>query len=139
MGEDYFAWESSGLDGGRQAMAYIRERMEVPVSDEYLIAVLYAVCDFMRGQNQSDLRGARQRKKDAGLRGEGRVPYGGSDKNGKVRAGEPETLARIYADADSGASCRAIADHLVAAGILTRYAMPWRETTIRRLLAARQI
>lgn len=99
--------------------------------------ILASFAQYERASICLKLRGARQRIKAAGGRGEGRVPYGKTDKNGAVRPGEPETLARIYADADSGASCRAIADHLAAAGIQTRYGMAWRETTVRRILAAR--
>ena len=106
--------------------------------ERQLFRVLLA--GFAQYERQSivlKLRGARQRLKDAGGRGEGRVPYGGVDKHGISRPGEAETLARIKADSDSGASDRAIADHLNAAGILSRYGNPWRATTIRRILAAR--
>jgi DNA invertase Pin-like site-specific DNA recombinase len=89
--------------------------------------VLASFAEYERASIVLKLRGARQRKKDETGRCEGRKPYG-------HKPGEREILDRIHADALSGASIRAIADHLNAAGIQTRYGRPWRASTIAKLL-----
>lgn len=80
--------------------------------------------------------GARQRVKAAGGRGEGRVPYGRADKHGVVRPGEAEILADLKAWHASGVSCALMAETLNSQERLTRYGRQWRDTTIRRMLAA---
>lgn len=97
--------------------------------------ILASFAEYERASIVLKLRGARQRKKDAGLRGEGRVPYGAADKHGVSRPGEPETLADIKAWQANGTSAGLIAETLNGQKRFTRYGHPWRASTIRRLLA----
>ena len=65
------------------------------------------------------LRGARQRKKARGERGEGRHAYG-------EKPGEEVTLQRILALQSTGHSTRAIANFLNTAGDATRMGGTWK-------------
>jgi DNA invertase Pin-like site-specific DNA recombinase len=74
------------------------------------------------------LRGARQRKKARGERGEGRHAYG-------EKPGEEVTLQRILALQSTGHSTRAIANFLNTAGDATRMGKPWQPGTVAKILA----
>jgi DNA invertase Pin-like site-specific DNA recombinase len=69
------------------------------------------------------LRGARQRKKARGERGEGRHAYG-------EKPGEEVTLQRILALQSTGHSTRAIANFLNTAGDATRMGGTWKPGTV---------
>jgi len=74
------------------------------------------------------LRGARQRKKARGERGEGRHAYG-------EKPGEEVTLQRILALQSTGHSTRAIANFLNTAGDATRMGGTWKPGTVAKILA----
>ena len=77
------------------------------------------------------LRGARQRKKARGERGEGRHAFG-------EKPGEEATLQRILALHSTGHSTSAIANFLNTAGDATRMGKPWRRGTVAKILRRTQ-
>jgi DNA invertase Pin-like site-specific DNA recombinase len=74
------------------------------------------------------LRGARQRKKARGERGEGRHAFG-------EKPGEAEVLEQIRAFKAQGDTTRGIAMALNAADVPTRMGGPWKAGTVAKILA----
>lgn len=95
---------------------------------EFMRTIFAAVARLEKKLLVLKLRGARQRKKARGERGEGRHAYG-------EKPGEPEVLAIIRGRKKDGGSTRGIARDLNAAGIASRYGKPWNPATIAKILA----
>lgn len=87
-----------------------------------------ALAQWERAMIVMKLRGARQRKKARGERGEGRHAYG-------EKPGEEVTLERILVLQSTGHSTRAIANFLNTTGIATRMGKPWKPGTVSKILA----
>lgn len=90
-----------------------------------------ALAQWERAMIVMKLRGARQRKKARGERGEGRHAYG-------EKPGEEVVLRRILALQSTGHSTRAIANFLNTAGDATRMGKPWQPGTVAKILARSQ-
>lgn len=86
-----------------------------------------ALAQWERAMIVMKLRGARQRKKARGERGEGRHAYG-------EKPGEEVVLQRILALQSTGHSTRAIANFLNTAGDATRMGKPWQPGTVAKIL-----
>ena len=86
-----------------------------------------AIAQYEKAMIVLKLRGARQRKKARGERGDGRHAYG-------EKPGEAEILQRIVARRVEGWKFEAIAAELNAAGAFTRYGKPWNTGTLARIL-----
>ena len=87
-----------------------------------------AIAQYEKAMLVLKLRGARQRKKARGERGEGRHAYG-------EKSGEEATLQRIlFLKHVSKYSTRAIADLLNSSGVPSRYGKPWHHGTIANVL-----
>ena len=89
--------------------------------------VLGAVAQHDRACLVAKLRAARQRKRVAAGRCEGRKPYG-------MKVGEDRGLERIKQLKGEGCSLREIAATLNAEGIPTRSGKPWSFGTVARLV-----
>ena len=90
-----------------------------------------ALAQWERAMIVMKLRGARQRKKARGERGEGRHAFG-------EKPGEEVTLQRILALHSTGHSTSAIANFLNTAGDATRMGKPWRRGTVAKILRRTQ-
>lgn len=86
-----------------------------------------ALAQWERAMIIMKLRGARQRKKARGERGEGRHAYG-------EKPGEEVTLQRILALQSTGHSTRAIANFLNTTGVATRMGGTWKPGTVAKIL-----
>ena len=89
--------------------------------------MLGAVAEHYKACLVAKLRKARERKRSAEGRCEGRKPYG-------MKVGEDRGLERIKALKVQGTSLRAIAETLNAEGIPTRSGKPWSFGTVARLV-----
>jgi DNA invertase Pin-like site-specific DNA recombinase len=90
-----------------------------------------ALAQWERAMIVLKLRGARQRKKARGERGDGRHAFG-------EKPGEAEVLAEIRALKAQEKTTRAIADTLNAANIPTRMGGTWKPGTVAKILARDQ-
>jgi DNA invertase Pin-like site-specific DNA recombinase len=90
--------------------------------------ILAAVAEFDRCVIVLKLRGARQRKKARGERGDGRHAFG-------EKPGEAIVLAQIRALKAQGETTRAIAGALNATAIPTRMGGTWKAGTVAKILA----
>jgi DNA invertase Pin-like site-specific DNA recombinase len=90
--------------------------------------VLGAVAQYDKTVTVSKLKAARQRMKRRTGRCEGAKPFGHHD-------GEPETIQRMRALRNEGASYGQIARTLDAEGTPTRSGRSWQASVIRRILA----
>lgn len=80
------------------------------------------------------LRGARDRKKLRTGRCEGRIPFGGADKHGAVRPGEPEALKMMRDYRNAGHTFANVAVAMNQSSYHTRTGKPWRGETIQKIL-----
>ena len=87
-----------------------------------------ALAQWERAMIVMKLRGARQRKKARGERGDGRHAFG-------EKPGEAVVLAQIRALKAQGETIRTIADTLNAAAIPTRMGSTWKAGTVAKILA----
>jgi DNA invertase Pin-like site-specific DNA recombinase len=87
-----------------------------------------ALAQYERAMIVMKLRGARQRKKARGERGDGRHAFG-------EKPGEAETLEQICALKARGETTRAIASALNDAAIPTRMGGLWKPGTVAKILA----
>jgi DNA invertase Pin-like site-specific DNA recombinase len=90
-----------------------------------------AIAQYEKAMIVLKLRGARQRKKARGERGEGRHAYG-------EKPGEEQGLQRMRALEAQGASVRGIAAALNAEGVPSRMKGLWSPGTVARILARDQ-
>jgi len=95
--------------------------------------VLGAVSEFERDVISQKLKAARVRKRKQTGRCEGRKPYG-------TRPGEADVVERIRhlrrkPRGRERLSLAAIADHLNAEGVRTRYGCDWKPEQVRRVVA----
>lgn len=81
------------------------------------------------------LRGARDRKKAATGRCEGRIPFAKPDKLGNVKPGEPEALAFMRQLRESGETFASIAALLNKSIHKTRTGKPWIGAVVCKILA----
>jgi DNA invertase Pin-like site-specific DNA recombinase len=88
--------------------------------------ILAAVAEFDRCVIVLKLRAARERLRQTNGKCEGRKPYG-------TRPGEEFVLATII-ELSKKLLSDEIADYLNKEGCLTRYKMPWKGSTIRKIL-----
>lgn len=93
--------------------------------------ILGAVADLDRCLIVNKTRTAREKKRALTGRCEGRKPYG-------ERPGEHDVILRIKAKSESGVSALAIANHLNAWEVTTRYGKPWTATQVQRILSRAQ-
>lgn len=100
--------------------------------------ILAVFAEYERGSICLKLRGARQRVKAATGRCEGRIPFGGADKNGKVRPGEPEALAFMRQYREAGHTYENVAVALNQSQHKTRSGRPWIGPTICKILRAQR-
>jgi DNA invertase Pin-like site-specific DNA recombinase len=91
-----------------------------------------ALAQWERAMIVMKLRGARQRKKARGERGDGRHAFG-------EKPGEAMILAQIRALKAQGEATRAIADALNAAAIPTRMGGTWKPGTVAKILAREKL
>ncbi len=96
-------------------------------TQEFIRTLLAALARLEKKLLVLKLRGARQRKKARGERGEGRHAFG-------EKPGEAEVLKTICAAGARGDTTREIAKALDAAGLRTRYKKPWDAGTIAKIL-----
>jgi DNA invertase Pin-like site-specific DNA recombinase len=94
--------------------------------------VLGAVAEFDRRVTVMKLRAARDRRRERGIRCEGRKPFG-------TLPGEPETLSRIRElrrkpPLGRRRSLQQICDELNAEGRPTRSGKPWKKQSLNRIL-----
>jgi DNA invertase Pin-like site-specific DNA recombinase len=90
-----------------------------------------ALAQWERAMIVMKLRGARQRKKARGERGDGRHAFG-------EKPGEEQILTRIHALGLQGESTQSIAQILNKEGIPTRMGRAWNRGTIAKILARKQ-
>ncbi len=88
--------------------------------------IMGAIAQYDKTMIVMKLRAARQRKKDAGGRCEGRIPYGG-------KPGEAETRSRIQSLRKGGATLQSICDLLNREGVRTRFGGLWLPATVNRI------
>lgn len=91
-----------------------------------------AIAQYDRAMIVIKLRGARQRKKARGERGDGRHAFG-------EKPGEAVVLAQIRALKAQGETIRTIADTLNAAAIPTRMGSTWKAGTVAKILAREKL
>ncbi len=89
--------------------------------------VFGAIAQYEKAMLVLKLRGARQRKKARGERGDGRHAYG-------EKPEEQATLQRMLVLRSAGTKTRAIAASLNAEGLLSRYGKPWHAATVAKIL-----
>jgi DNA invertase Pin-like site-specific DNA recombinase len=88
--------------------------------------IIGAVAEYDKRMMVLKLRGARQRKRQAGGKADGAYPYG-------VTAGEAKVLSRMLSERSAGA--KVIAERLNRDGIRPRRGVRWHTTAVRRILA----
>jgi DNA invertase Pin-like site-specific DNA recombinase len=88
--------------------------------------IMGAIAEYDRAMIVLKMRAARDRKRAATGRCEGRKPYG-------FRPGESKTRDRIRAMRKSGASLQSICDMLNAEGVKTRLGRPWFPMVVARI------
>lgn len=103
---------------------------------EMMRQILGVFAQYERHTIVLKLRGARDRKKAATGRCEGRIPFGGADKNGKVRPGEPEALAFMRQYREVGHTFENVAVALNQSMHKTRSGRTWIGSTICKILRA---
>lgn len=103
-------------------------------SRKLLRQIMGAIAEYDRAMIVLKLRGARRRNKAAGLRGEGRVPFGGADRNGVIRRGEAEALVMMRQHRDAGHTYANVAVAMNQSQYKTRYGKPWIAATIQTIL-----
>ena len=86
-----------------------------------------AIAQYEKAMLVLKLRGARQRKKSRGERGEGRHAYG-------EKPEETETLREMLRLAEKYIP-KDVCYHLNQQGLRTRYGKPWRSSTVAKILA----
>lgn len=89
-----------------------------------------AIAQYEKAMIVLKLRGARQRKKARGERGEGRHAFG-------EKPGEAEVLERILQCKKAKMNCREIAVHLNNHAVPTRMGRPWNGGTVANMLRRR--
>lgn len=89
--------------------------------------IMGAVAEYDRAMIVAKLRAARQRKKAKHGKGEGRHAFG-------EKPEETQTLEQIREWAATGASAKHIAADLNSCGYKSRSGLPWRGTTVAKIL-----
>ena len=92
-----------------------------------LVQIQGVLAELDKNMIVAKLKKARQRRRDQGVRCEGRKPYGS-------RPGEEGTLRLIREFAKDGGDAQYIADLLNHRALMTRYGRPWNKGTIYKIL-----
>lgn len=91
--------------------------------------IMGAIAEYDKTMTVLKLRAARERKRLAGIRCDGRKPYGARD-------GEQAVIDRMKSLHAAGNNYEAIAETLTRKGLKTRSGGQWFPATVRRILLA---
>lgn len=129
MGKDSFAqWLLLGENGLEALRRKLASRGLQKLTSEQIYAICGALAEFDLDMRVRQLKLARQRIRESGIRCDGRKPFGQQD-------GEGATLEIMRQLRSEGKRPKLIAEALNANNVLTRYGLKWRGSTIRKILA----
>lgn len=129
MGKAVFdEWLARGDDGLTALQGHLERFAVTGLSEKQVRGFCEALEAFGHDSRVSKFRAARAHMRQAGIRCEGRMPYG-------LKAGEDQVLRLMLALRADGLTTYAVAAHLNDAGIATRTGKPsWRASTVGKIL-----
>jgi DNA invertase Pin-like site-specific DNA recombinase len=86
-----------------------------------------AIAQYDKAMIVLKLKAGLERKRALTGRAQGRLPYG-------ARLGEAETLERMREMRETGFTQKAIAEALNSVGLVARYGLPWKTSTVGKIL-----